>query len=187
MCCESAASFKATQGFGVVVKGGKLTAWFPHIAGERDYASNPPNSICSNEYVCVSACEGGNESVYDKKGKSNCLKLNVHFGLAVETHSAPSHKAINQTSFCGNALKWTRFSIDWQILQLFSLKIHSDTVFKLKNPPIMSKSDSVCSLFSWNKTSLQLLRRWAICLMQEFLFPRGWTLNICNTLLFCTF
>lgn len=28
-------------------------AWFPYITREEDYTSNPSNSICSNEYVCV--------------------------------------------------------------------------------------------------------------------------------------
>lgn len=31
--------------------GGKLMAWFPHMAVEEDYSFNPLNSICSNEYV----------------------------------------------------------------------------------------------------------------------------------------
>lgn len=73
MCCESRVTqtfFKAS-GAGVVVRGGKLTAWFPHIAGEEDYASNPPNSICSNEYVCERE-KGGGASVCDKKGMCVC-------------------------------------------------------------------------------------------------------------------
>lgn len=44
-------------------------AWFPHITREEDYTSNPPNSICFNEYVCV---REENASVYDKKGNVEC-------------------------------------------------------------------------------------------------------------------
>lgn len=53
MCCKSwvtPSGFKAS-GFGILVRGGKLAARFPHTSGEEDYASNPSNSICSNEYV----------------------------------------------------------------------------------------------------------------------------------------
>lgn len=56
-----------TSWVGGVVRGGKLTAWFPHIAGEEDYACNPLNSICSNEYVCECMREReGNTSVSNK-------------------------------------------------------------------------------------------------------------------------
>lgn len=77
--------FKASRA-GVVVRGRKLTAWFPHIAAEEDYASNPPNSILFNECVCER--EGGwVASVCDKKGKSKCVLLNVQFQLTAETLS----------------------------------------------------------------------------------------------------
>lgn len=90
MCCELQVTpaffffFKASRA-GVVVGGGKLTAWFPHIAGEEDYASNPPNSICSNEYVCAI-----------KKGTRMCVLLNVRFQLVLENAFSPSHSHINQ-------------------------------------------------------------------------------------------
>lgn len=80
--CEWLRPFSKWVGLELVVRGGKLTAWFPHVTGEEDYASNPPNSICSNEYVCV--FEEGNASVYDKKGKKYVC---VQFQSALETLS----------------------------------------------------------------------------------------------------
>lgn len=57
--------FHKASSFWVLVGGGKLTAWFPHITREEDYTSNPPNSICSNK--------GGDGSVYKKVSKRVCV------------------------------------------------------------------------------------------------------------------
>lgn len=50
-------------------------AWFPYITREEDYTSNPSNSICSNEYVCVRE-ENASVSVTKRE------MVNVQFLLA---------------------------------------------------------------------------------------------------------